>query len=129
MYRNVSSCVRTADGYSDYFKCPIGLKQGCNLSPQLFLYVANEITKEILKCGKHGVQLLPNTPELFLLLFADDIVLMSDTVLGLQNQLCVLKSAANGFGMAINMQKSKIIVFRLGGHLARNEKWFLGGNV
>ena len=39
--------------------------------------------------GMHGIQLLPRLVELFLLLFVDDIVLISDTPRGLQNQLDV----------------------------------------
>ena len=39
------------------------------------------------KNGKHGIQLLPSPEEIFLLLFADDIVLVSSTPSGLQNQI------------------------------------------
>lgn len=40
MYASLESCVRTADGITDYFKCSVGTRQGCMLSPCLFsLYV------------------------------------------------------------------------------------------
>ena len=32
--------------------------------------------------GRHGVQLMPDPTSIFMLLFADDVVLMSDTVPG-----------------------------------------------
>ena len=53
----------------------------------------NELANEILEKGKHGVSLDPAEIELFLLLFADDLTLLSSTVTGLQNQLNVLQEA------------------------------------
>jgi len=128
MYISVASCVRCANGYTDFFECPKGLKQGCNLSPQLFSYLSCEIMKAIKREGKHGVQLMPDLTEVFMLLFADDMVLVSDTVLGLQNQLNILSRKADDLGLKVNLDKSKIVVFRLGGHLAEHEKWYLGNN-
>ena len=43
----------------------------------------NEFTKIIETSGLRGIQLFPELLELFLLLFADDIALISD-----QNQVC-----------------------------------------
>ncbi|RUM93601.1 MAG: hypothetical protein DSZ28_07615 [Thiothrix sp.] len=126
IYESVKSCVRCSKGRTEFFPCPNGLKQGCNLSPTLFLYLVNEITKEIVQKGKHGVQLMPDLTELFLLLFADDIVLIGDTVVGLQNQLNTLVQKAEECGLYINQDKSKVMVFRLGGHLAHHEKWYVG---
>ena len=129
MYRSVQGRVRCNGDLSDFFSCPNGLKQGCKLSPILFSYLVNEITKEIVHAGKHGVQLLPELTQLFLLLFADDIVLISDTVLGLQNQLNVLRCKSVVCGLSANMEKSKVMVFRLGGYLANHEKWNLGDSL
>ena len=39
-----------------------------------------------------GIQLHPDLKEIFIHLFADDIALISDTVVGLQSQLCLLHS-------------------------------------
>ena len=59
----------------------------------LFSLFINEIASSVEQQGMHGIQLLPGLMEIFLLLFADDIVLISDTPRGLQNQLDVLTSA------------------------------------
>ena len=69
----------------------------------------------------HGIQLLPGLVEIFLLLFADDIVLISDTPRGLQNQLDVLSSACKDLYLHINTDKTKVMVFRKGG-LGANTK-------
>ena len=80
------------------------------------------------KTGKHGIQLIPGTTETFLLLFADDIILLSNTIVGLQNQLDSLKKAADRLYLTVNLEK-KIMVFRMGGHLATRERWLYGNAV
>ena len=35
--------------------------------------------------GRHGIQLIPDRIEICILMFADDVILASDTVRGLQN--------------------------------------------
>ena len=72
------------------FKCEQGLRQGCILSPTLFSLFINEITTQMQLKGKHGVQLLPGMKELFIIIFADDVSLVSSTPQGLQNQLNIL---------------------------------------
>ena len=62
--------------------------------------------------------------EIFILLFADDAILISDSVCGLQNLLNSMYETANRLGLVVNLDKSNIVVFRNGGHIAWNEKWF-----
>ena len=64
--------------------------------------------------------------EIFILLFADDAILISDSVCGLQNLLNSMYETANRLGLVVNLDKSNIVVFRNGGHIAWNEKWFYG---
>ena len=126
VYNSVLACVRVNSEYSNYFDCPIGVKQGCLLSPQLFSFFINELAVEISSRGKHGIQLLPGAIELFLLLFADDIILLSESVIGLQNQLNMLKIEADRLKLTVNLGKTNIVVFRNGGHLSAHEKWCYG---
>ena len=53
--------------------------------------------------------------KLFISLFADDIILLSETVTGLQTQLNSLCHAASDLKLKININESNIIVFRKGG--------------
>ena len=88
-----------------FIECFQGLKQGCILSPILFSMLINELANEILEKGKRGVSLGPAEIELFLLLFADDLTLLSSTVIGLQNQLNVLQEATQRLGLTVNLHK------------------------
>ena len=64
--------------------------------------------------------------EVFLLLFADDVALVSLTPGGLQNQLNNLKAKADRLKLEVNLAKTSIIVFRKGRHLSLHERWTYG---
>ena len=66
--------------------------------------------------------------EIFILLFADDILLLSETAVGLQNQLNILYRSFEKLQLKVNFDKSNITVFLKGGYLAAHEKWFRGKN-
>ena len=62
-------------------------------------------------------------------MFADDAALSSDTVSWLQSQLNILKSFCDNFKLSVNVEKTKVVVFKRGGNLAAKEKcFFLNGN-
>ncbi len=81
----------------------------------------------ILENGKHGVQLFPDLLEILLLMFADDVVLVSHTISGLQQQLHILETYADTWGLTVNLDKSNIVVFRRGGPLSKKEIWYYKG--
>ena len=60
---------------------------------------------------------------LYLLLFADDAVIFSDTVEGLQSSLKYLEMFCNKWDLTVNIDKTKIVVIRKGGTLNNHEKW------
>ena len=61
--------------------CPIGVKQGCIISPILFNLFLNYL-QESIALDSHGIDL--DTIKLFVLLIADDLVLFAETVIELQ---------------------------------------------
>ena len=77
MYKN-------CDEFSAFFECPIGLKQGCMLSPRLFTIFISEVSKALNSTCSSGFQFLSNLAIIHHLFFADDIILVSDTAQGLQ---------------------------------------------
>eukprot|EP00745_Piridium_sociabile_P032434 TRINITY_DN5471_c0_g1_i2.p1 TRINITY_DN5471_c0_g1~~TRINITY_DN5471_c0_g1_i2.p1 ORF type:complete len:1139 (-),score=92.24 TRINITY_DN5471_c0_g1_i2:303-3719(-) len=127
MYTCLLSCVRANADYSDFFQCPSGVRQGCVLSPTLFSIFINQLSDHITEKGRHGIHLMPDIMELFILLFADDVALISTTPVGLQNQLNCLKTCSESMALNLNKNKTKVMVFRKGGYLAKHEEWFYDG--
>ena len=124
LYSHVFSAVRCENNVSEYFECPVGLKQGCVLSPLLFNIFVSEISKYLNLNGLHGIQLIPNGNILHHLLYADDNCIFSSTPRGLQSKLNSIYFLSLKLGLEVNLDKTKIMVFRKGGYLGRNEKWF-----
>lgn len=127
MYQSLTACVRANCEFTDFFPCPVGVRQGCVMSPTLFSLFINQLANHITEVGLHGIQLLPNFLEIFILLFADDVVLLSYSPIGLQSQLNALKNCCERLKLSVNKDKTKIMVFRKGGFLGKNEKWFYEG--
>ena len=122
MYRVVKASVRCGNSLTDFF-CQKGLKQGEITSPLPFSLLINVLTLDIMNNGKHGVLLHPDIIELFIMLFADDVVLLSYTPVGLLHQLNLLARNADALDLTVNLEKSNIVVFRNGGYLTTCEKW------
>ena len=96
MYSSVVASVRVEVGCTtEELSCPVGLKQGECSSPLLFTFFINELATTVRYKGTHGVQFVQGMAEVFLLLFADDVALVSLTPGGLQNQLNNLKAKAD----------------------------------
>ena len=66
--------AKSGNGLTESFLCPRGLKQGEICSPVLFSLFINELANEIMQRGRHGIQLIPDLIEIFILLFADDVI-------------------------------------------------------
>ena len=127
MYNRVKAVVRYGSKMSEEINCPMGVRQGCLLSPLLFSLLITELAKGIANRGRHGYQFSPGVAEIFSLLFADDIALVATTPQGLQNQINNLRREAERLGLVVNLDKTKVMVFRKGGFLGRLERWFYGG--
>ena len=125
MYKTVKACVRASEGLTEYFDCPSGLKKGCTASPILFSLFIDGFSTLVKNTDIRGVQLFPELTEILLLMFADDLALISDTVRGLQKLLNFLYKFCSDKGLIINIPKTVVMVFKNGGGLARTETWTL----
>ena len=56
IYKQVSACIKNDGELSDYFECPVGLKQGCMLSPRLFTIFISEISRVLNDKCSNGKQ-------------------------------------------------------------------------
>ena len=78
-------CIKTdRSNVTDSFSSNIGVRHGDNLSPILFKFIFKDLP-EIFDQTCNPVTL--NSLKLNCLLYADDIVLLSETAEGLQNSL------------------------------------------
>ena len=105
MYENVKARIRCGAKFTDYINCTCGVKQGDVCSPVLFSVFINELALDITNNGRHGVSLSSDFVQLVILLSADDMILLSETVTGLHTQLNSLFSASSRLELKINKQK------------------------
>ena len=87
LYKDIKSAIRIAGHFTDWFSVSSGVRQGDNVAPTLFAMFVNDLATEI-KELKLGV--MAGTLQISLLLYADDIILLSETEEGLQQQLNTL---------------------------------------
>ena len=90
MYDNVKARIRCGAKFTDYIKCTHGVKQGDMCTPVLFSLFINDLALDIINNGRHGVSLSSDFVQLVILLFADDMILLSETVVGLHSFLYTL---------------------------------------
>ena len=98
------------------------------LSPKLAIIFSFEVSRVINSKCSSGFQFLANLAIIHHLFFADDIILVSDTIQGLQQKLNILEEQSKRLGVTVNLEKTKIIVFRKGGYLSKYDKWFYDGH-
>ena len=117
LYVNVSCAVKVNEHFTDFFPVKQGLKQGCGLSPALFSIYINDLAAEInaLHCG-----IKFDNNEVSILLYADDVVLISESEDDLQNMLNTLNNWCNKWRLAVNESKTKIVHLRNKNQLRSN---------
>ena len=108
MYSSYDCSVKLEEGYTTFFRSHVGVKQGCNLSPTLFNLFINDLS-DIFDRSCTPVKL--NDTNLSCLLYADDLVLLSESRAGLQNCLTKLVYYTKKWKLNINLKKSKVLVF------------------
>ena len=117
MYNNDKSKVKFNNEKGEEFACYMGVRQGECLSPFLFSMLINDLENELIVKSVEGLDL--HFLKIFLLMYADDIVLFSETEDGLQSGLNVLHDYCQKWKLTVNTQKTKIVIFRKGGTVNR----------
>ena len=98
-YSKQKSCVNLKENITNTFHPTKGLKQGCNLSPNLFNLFIDDITRCFNdKC--EPAKLI--SKNINCLLYADDLVLISESPVGLQNCLNKLYDYSKTWKLSIN---------------------------
>ncbi len=122
---NVSGSPNDRDSNNYMFTSYSGVFQGECLSPFLFSMFINDICDYF--SSRKGVGLAIEDLVLTVLMFADDMVVFSDTKSGLQEGLVALKEYCDMWGLEVNRNKTKCVVFKKGGKIGKKEQWFYDG--
>ncbi len=110
MYSNNKCAIQIGNKHTDFFTQKRGVRQGCSLSPTLFNIYINELAVLLKQSTAPGLTL--QDQNIKLLLYADDLVLLSSTPQGLQQHLDLLDNYCQNWALAVNLKKTNIMVFQ-----------------
>ena len=125
MYSEVKSCIQTNGQLTEYFSCGLGLRQGENLSPILFALFVNDL-KEYLPGHFDGLTLQKEISaeisnnlsselyNIFLLMYADDTVILAESPEQLQLALNKHCEYCRKWNLTVNASKTKVMLFSRG---------------
>ena len=97
-FTNCHSCIKWFDAWSEMFRVSFGVRQGSVLSPFLFAIYLDDLA---VNC-----QLNNGT---FILLYADDILLLAPSVTTLEKLLHACENELCWLDMIINTKKSPVV--------------------
>ena len=126
MYTEVKSQVKHNNIISPVFFSNIGMRQEECLSSFLLSIYLNDIEEEINLKGADGIDI--GMVKLFLLLYADDIVLFVNSPDQLQRLLETLQNYCICWKLTVNTSKTKIVILRKGGRLPRDLRFIYNGD-
>ena len=109
IYSLTSACIRVNSKLTKWFDIKSGVRQGDSLSTTLFTVFINDLAQEINNLDL-GIEI--NGFRLSSLLYADDIVIITNTAENLQKLIDCVNSWCNRWRMSINTEKTNIMHFR-----------------
>ena len=123
MYSKAKSCVKTNNTLSNFFSSSTGVRQGENLSPVLFSIFLNDLT-QFMSTKFEGLAAMSMATfkglsdddvdvylRIFLLLYADDTVLLAESQIELQRALDAMYDYCCLWDLHVNESKTKVVVF------------------
>ena len=125
LYKDTKSTVKINNQYSEFFNIARGVRQGCVLSPLLFSIFIDGLVKEIKKLNA-GINI--DYMNLSLLLYADDIVLISDNADKLQLMLKTIYEYSYKWRFEINMKPDKTAIMMFNCDTVDKQIQFKTGN-
>ena len=105
----------------------IGVRQGECLSPFLSSMYTNDLEKEMIQKGAEGIDI--GMLKLYLILYADDIIIFSNTSVGLQKGLDILSDCCQKWKLTVNIDKTQVLVFKKGVFYQKNLSFTFQGNM
>ena len=110
LYNDPSLSILLNSTQTEWFNTTCGVKQGDNVSTSLFGLYINDLAQELngLNLGIH----LDEGLDVSILLYADDLALLSDNMGNLQQMMDIVKNWCFKWRMSINTSKTKIVHYR-----------------
>lgn len=120
IYGGASTQIRVDDKKTPPNKITKGVLEGDSISPVAFIIFINDMEEYFRRKGAEGVN-INHTTDILLLLYCDDVVILSSSRPDMQRKLNILSSYSEQNKMFVSETKSKVVVFRRGGRLARTD--------
>ena len=124
MYSDVKCSVKINNGYTTPFPIYQGVKQGEILSPALFSLYINDLPNHLSK-NPRCQPLKLHDMFVSCLMYADDIVILSQTEKGLQASLDSLGTYCQKWKFEINYEKTKVMIFHKRKREFQNKSFFI----
>ena len=125
MYSSSQSRVKSKHTMSEHIEITQGVHQGRVLSPVLFNIFINDIGEDLLE---NNVPIL-NGHKISHLLYADDLLLLSTSENELQRNITIINEFCNKWGLSVNADKSKVMVFSKSGRMSKDQYIFTIGHA
>ena len=110
LYSCTEACVKISPTIrTEWFETCFGVRQGDNLSPTLFNIYLNDLAVKVQE-SRLGIDV--NGRNIGILLYADDIALISPTEENLQKMIDMIHEWSEAWWINVNLKKSQIMHFR-----------------
>ena len=124
LYKRTKCSVKVGNSVTDFFKFTKGVRQGCPMSPLLFNLFVNDIFEVVNACDGSDISL--EGSKINALMYADDLILLSESEKGLQKQIDKVGEYCEKWKLEINVKKTKVMIFNRGNKLLKRHLYFNG---
>ena len=109
LYNSVQSSVVNGEFMTNYFEITRGVRQGCPLSPSLFILAVELLALKIRQNTKCEGIYLPNNQEVKISQFADDTTIITNNTDSLKSHLQTIEWFGTVSGLKLNKKKTKVM--------------------
>ena len=129
MYQNNQMYVKLSSGLTQPFLTTMGVKQGCVLSPLIFNLFINDLPDQF---DDQCDPLILNGKKVQALMFADDVMIFSQSATGLKRVINITVGFFNNINLSVNFSKTQVMIFNSRGVLLDKDpqhKFFDGDHL